>query len=82
MRRKKFLSGIFLLSWLAVFLISGSLEQGRMTCGQAAAVSAANFAVMAYSGFGSGLLVLSDINNKKSPYRRQNGTGSRGNSKN
>lgn len=67
MRRKKFLSGIFLLSWLAVFFMSGSLEQGRMTCGQAAAESAANFAVMAYSGFGSGLLVLSDTNSKKEP---------------
>lgn len=58
MRRKKFLSGIFLLSWLAVFLISGSLEQERITCGQAVAVSAANFVVMACSGFGSGMLTV------------------------
>lgn len=56
MRRKKFLSGIFLLSWLAVFLISGSLEQGRMTCGQAVTANAVNFIVIAYSGFMSGML--------------------------
>lgn len=58
MRRKKFLSVIFLLSWLAVFFISGSLEQEYVTCGQASAVSAVNFAVMAYSGFGSGMLTV------------------------
>ena len=58
MRRKKFLSGIFLLSWLAVFLISGSLEQGCITIGQAATANAVNFIIMAYSGFGSGMLTL------------------------
>lgn len=58
MGRKKFLSGIFLLSWLAVFLISGGLEQGCITIGQAVTANAVNFIVMTYSGFGSGMLTL------------------------
>lgn len=58
MRRKKFLTAIFLLSWLAVFFISGSLEQGCITIGQAITANAANFIVMVYSGFGSGMLTL------------------------
>lgn len=39
--------------------------------GQAIVYFAIIFTAIAVSGFGSGLLVLSDINNKKSLYRRQ-----------
>ena len=58
MRSKKFLSGIFLLSWFVLFVITGSLEQEYITCGQAFAAGALNYIVMAYSGFRSGLPTL------------------------
>lgn len=45
-----------MLTVAALFYITGSLEQEYITVGQAAAVSVVNFAVMAYSGFGSGML--------------------------
>lgn len=58
MRSKKIFSVIFLLSWLAVFCITGSLEQEYITCGQAVTASVINFTVMGISGFLSGMLTL------------------------
>ena len=76
MRSKKFLSGIFLLSWFAVFVITGSLEQEYITCGQAFAAGALNYIVMAYSGFRSGLLTLPDKGKEPAPLA--DGTDSKG----
>lgn len=76
MRSKKFLSGIFLLSWLAVFCIAGSLEQEYISCGQAFAASVLNYAVMAYSGFKSCMLTLPDKGKEPAPFA--DGTDSKG----
>lgn len=51
---------IFLLTVLAMFLIAGSLDCGEISLEAAAVSSAFNFTIMAWSGFSSGLLVLSD----------------------
>lgn len=76
MRSKKFLSGIFLLSWFAVFCITGNLEQGYISSGQAFSAYAMNYVVMAYSGFKSGMLALPD--KEKEPAPSANGTSSMG----
>lgn len=76
MRSKKFLSGIFLLSWFVMFGITGSLEQEYITCGQAVTASVINFTVMGISGFGSGMLTLPD--KWKEPAPLADGTDSKG----
>lgn len=57
---KKLKQVIFLMTVLAMFLIAGSMDCGEMSFGAAMAASAVNFIVMAWSGFSSGLLILSD----------------------
>ncbi len=58
MRCKKLFSAIFLLSWLAVFLVAGSLEQYMIGFGQAIVYFAIIFAAIAVSGVLSGLLTI------------------------
>lgn len=53
---KKALVALFLLTFLAVFFISGSMEQDYITITQGLIASAINFAVMLYSGVKTGLL--------------------------
>lgn len=59
--RKKILTVIFLLSFLAMFFIVGSMEQEYISIGQALAVSAINFAVMIFSGSKAGILEFGGI---------------------
>ncbi len=78
---KKLKQIIFLLTVLAMFLIAGSMDCGEISFGAAMAASAVNFIIMAWSGFSSGLLAVSDkkenltILNRKikniSPEKRQ-----------
>jgi len=58
--KKKILSAVFVITVFAIFCISGNLEQGVITHAQAIIYSAITFAVMAYSGFKSGMLVHPD----------------------
>ncbi len=51
---------IFLLTVLAMFLIAGSMDNGDISFGAAAILSAGNFIIMAWSGFSSGLLAVYD----------------------
>lgn len=74
---KKLKQIIFLLKWLAVFFIAGNLDSGEMSLEAASIAVTVNFIVMAWSGFSSGLLVLSDNERrakygKNSLYRRKN----------
>lgn len=72
---------IFLLTVLAMFFIAGGMDCGEISFGAAMAASAVNFILMAWSGFSSGLLAVSDkkenltIINRKikniSPEKRQ-----------
>lgn len=57
---KKLKQIIFLLTVLTMFLIAGGMDNGDISFGAAAVASIVNFIVMAWSGFSSGLLVLSD----------------------
>ena len=78
---KKLKQIIFLLTVLAMFLIAGGMDCGEISFGAAMAASAVNFILMAWSGFSSGLLAVSDkkenltILNRKikniSPEKRQ-----------
>lgn len=61
---KKLKQIIFLLTVLAMFLIAGSMDNGDISFGVAVAASVVNFIIMAWSGFSSGLLVLSDSERK------------------
>lgn len=68
---------IFLLTWFAVFMITGNLDSGEMSLEAASIAITVNFIVMAWSGFSSGLLVLSDNERrakygKNGLYRREN----------
>lgn len=45
---------IFLLTWLAVFMIVGNLDSGEMSIKSASIAVTVNFIVMAWSGFSSG----------------------------
>lgn len=58
--KKKMLSAVFVATVFAIFCISGNLEQGVITHAQAIIYSAIIFAVMAYSGFKSGMLGCPD----------------------
>lgn len=58
--KRKALSVIFLLTVFALFYITGSLEQGYITDGQAVAAFIVNFAAMAVSGYKSGMLTNRD----------------------
>lgn len=51
---------IFLLTVLAMFLITGNLDSGEMSLKSAGIAMTVDFIVMAWSGFSSGLLVLPD----------------------
>lgn len=57
---KKLKQIIFLLTVLAMFLIAGGMDNGEISFGAAAVLSIINFIIMAWSGFSSGLLELSD----------------------
>ncbi|MCM1023847.1 MAG: hypothetical protein NC395_07285 [Prevotella sp.] len=59
---KKIKQIIFLLTVLAMFVIAGKMDEGSVSVGAAAAASAVNFIIMAWSGFSSGLLALSGKN--------------------
>lgn len=61
---KKLKQIIFLLTWFAVFMITGNLDSGEMSLGAASIAVTVNFIVMAWSGFSSGLLVVPDYNVK------------------
>lgn len=63
--KRKALSVIFLLTVLAMFYITGSLEQGYITCGQALIALTVNFAAMAVSGYKSGMLDANEEETKK-----------------
>lgn len=54
--KKKLLTAVFLLSWLAVFPIAGSLDQNIISCEQAAVMCVVTFSALGISGFLSGLL--------------------------
>ena len=58
--KKKILSAVFVVTVLAIFCISGSLEQNMISHAQAIIYSAITFAVMGYSGFKSGMLIKPD----------------------
>lgn len=57
---KKLKQVIFLLTWLAVFVIAGNLDAGIMSLKAASIAMTADFAVMVWSGFSSGMLTLPD----------------------
>ena len=57
---KKLKQIIFLLTVLAMFLIAGGMDNGDIPFDAAAVLSIVNFIVMAWSGFTSGLLTVSD----------------------
>lgn len=57
---KKLKQIIFLLTVLAMFLITGNLDSGEMSLKSAGIAMMVDFIVMAWSGFSSGLLVLPD----------------------
>lgn len=57
---KKLKQIIFLLTVLAMFLITGNLDSGEMSLKSAGIAMTVDFIVMAWSGFSSGLLVLPD----------------------
>lgn len=57
---KKLKQIIFLLTWFAVFVITGNLDSGEMSLKAAAIAMTVDFIIMAWSGFSSGLLVLPD----------------------
>lgn len=61
---KKLKQIIFLLTWLAVFIIAGNLDSGEMSIKSASIAITVDFIVMAWSGFSSGLLVVPDYNAK------------------
>ena len=56
--KHKILTVIFVLSWFAVFAITGSLDQYIISIEQAVVPSIIVFAAMGISGFISGLLTL------------------------
>lgn len=57
---KKFKQITFLLTWFAVFVITGNLDSGEMSLKSAAIAMTVDFIIMAWSGFSSELLVLPD----------------------
>lgn len=59
-KMKKVKQVIFFLTVVAVFTIVGSMEQGYCTPEAGMALAAANFVLMYWSGFGSGLLRKED----------------------
>ena len=63
--RKKIFTIIFVLSWFAVFAITGSLDQYIISIEQAVVPSIIVFAAMGISGFLSGMLTLPDKYNRK-----------------
>ncbi len=56
--KRKILTVIFLLSWLAIFCITGSLDQYIISVEQAIAYSVITFAALGISGVLSGLLTI------------------------
>lgn len=63
--KHKALYVIFLLTVLAMIIITGSLEQERITCGQAVVASCVNFIAMAVSGYRSGMLTVPEERSHK-----------------
>lgn len=57
---KKLKQIIFLLTWLGVFMITGSLDCGEISPETAVIAAAINFIVMAWSGVSTGLLTVTD----------------------
>lgn len=64
---KKIKQVIFFLSVFALFGITGSMDNGCISVKAAVILSAVNFAVMGWSGFSSGMLVLPG---KRTTYKR------------
>lgn len=56
--KRKILTVIFLLSWFAIFCITGSLDQYIISFEQAVAYSVITFAALGISGVLSGLLTI------------------------
>lgn len=56
--KRKILTVIFLLSWFAIFCITGSLDQYIISVEQAVAYSVITFAALGISGVLSGLLTI------------------------
>lgn len=56
--KHKAMTLIFVLSWFAVFAITGSLEQYIISVGQAVVSSVIAFTALGISGFLSGMLTL------------------------
>lgn len=50
---KKFLDVLFLLSFIAIYFIAGSMEQEYISFGQAVIAFLVDFAVMGISGYAS-----------------------------
>lgn len=62
--KRKILTAIFLLSWLAIFFVAGSLEQYMIGFGQAIVYFAIIFTAIAVSGFLGGMLAFPKQSNK------------------
>ena len=63
---KKILSMVFILSWFAIFCITGSLDQYIISFEQAIVSSVIAFTALGISGFLSGMLTMSEPpDNKK-----------------
>lgn len=56
--KRKALTVIFLMTVISLFYITGSLDQGYITEGQAFVAFAVNFAAIAVSGYKSGMLTI------------------------
>lgn len=56
--KSKLYAVIFVLSWFAFFLITGSMEQDIITISQGMISSAINFITLGISGVKSGLLTF------------------------
>ena len=56
--KRKALTVIFLLTVIALFVITGSLEHEYITIGQAIVAGIVNFIAMAVSGYKSGMLTV------------------------
>lgn len=56
---------IFFLAVFALFLITGSLDNGEISIKAAVILLVIDFTVIVWSGFSSGLLVLPDNNKSK-----------------
>lgn len=61
---KKIKQAVFFITVFMMFAIAGNMDNGDISAKAAVILSAVNFAVMAWSGFSSGLLTLPDNGSK------------------